>query len=91
MRVCLVTLFLMMSVSAASAACVCRCVDGEARAICGSTYDSKPACAQNLCPMVSPSRPIDVYPTQPIGRPGCSQQQVLNTRTGQYEWRQLCQ
>lgn len=90
MRIGLIGLLLMLSGSAASAACVCRCVDGEVRPICGSSADARPVCAQNLCPMVSPSRPLDLYPTQPIGRPGCTQQQVLNPRSGQYEWRQIC-
>jgi hypothetical protein len=79
-------LLLLISSSAATAACVCRCVDGEVRTICASPADSRPLCAQNVCPLASPSRPLDVYPSQPIGRPGCSQQQVLNPRTGQYQW-----
>jgi hypothetical protein len=91
MRICIIGLFLLMSGSAASAVCVCRCIDGEARAICGNRYDSKPVCAQNVCPLVTPSRPVDTYPAQPIGRPGCSQQQVLNPRTGQYQYRQVCE
>jgi hypothetical protein len=90
MRTVLVGFILALSASAASAACVCRCVDGETRAICTSPADSRPICVQNLCPLTRPAQPVDSIPAQPIGRPGCSQQQVLNPRTGQYQWRQVC-
>jgi hypothetical protein len=91
MRLILIGLAVLLWDSAASAACVCRCVDGEARAICASPADSRPVCVQSLCPLATPARPLDIYPTQPIGRPGCSRQQVLNPRSGLYEWRQVCE
>jgi hypothetical protein len=91
MRIWLIGLLLVLSGAAAQAVCVCRCVEGEPRAICDSRYDGRPSCPQNVCPLVLPSRPVDTHPAQPIGRPDCSQQQVLNPRTRQYEWRRVCE
>jgi hypothetical protein len=91
MRSSLIALLLLLSASEASAVCVCRCVNGEVRTVCGNPGDVRPVCAQNVCPLVSPSQPVETLPSQPIGRPGCSRQQVLNRRTGEYQWRQICE
>jgi hypothetical protein len=76
----------------ANADCVCRCVNGEVRAICQSSIDLQPICAPAVCPIV-PSRvePITPPTVPPIGTSGCRNVQVLNPDTGQYEWHRVCQ
>ena len=77
--------------SEVAAACVCRCVDGEVRAICSSSIDVAPICAPAVCPITPPSvSPIPAPRVPPIGTDSCRMAQVLNPRTGQYEWRQVC-
>jgi hypothetical protein len=77
--------------SATFAGCVCRCVNGEVRALCSSTLDLEPICSPQICPIVPPSiQPIQAPTLPPLGTQSCSQQQVLNPRTGQYEWRSVC-
>jgi hypothetical protein len=75
-----------------SAACVCRCVNGEVRPICSSSIDLEPICAPRVCPIVPPSvEPINRPRVPPVGTQNCRMVQVLNPRTAQYEWRQVCQ
>jgi hypothetical protein len=73
------------------AECVCRCVSGEVRALCSSTLDLQPICPPQICPIVPPSiAPIQAPTLPPLGAKGCRQMQVLNPRTGQYEWQMIC-
>jgi hypothetical protein len=75
----------------ASAACVCRCVNGQMQPLCSSTLDLPPICPPTLCPLVPPSiAPIAPPALPPLGTTYCSQQQVLNPYTRQYEWRRVC-
>lgn len=75
----------------AAAACVCRCVNGEVQALCSSAIDIQPICAPQICPITPPSiAPIQQPRVPPIGTTNCRQAQVLNQRTGQYEWREVC-
>lgn len=75
----------------ANAACVCRCVNGEVQALCSSSIDLPPICAPQLCPITPPSiAPIQAPRIPPIGTTQCRQAQVLNPRTGQHEWREVC-
>ncbi len=79
-------------VNDAAANCVCRCVNGEVRALCSSSIDVQPVCPPQVCQVTPPSvTPIQVPRVPPIGTKSCRQAQVLNPRTGQYEWREVCQ
>ena len=76
---------------AAKADCICRCVNGEVQALCTSSIDIKPICSPQVCPIDSPSiAPIQTPRVPPIGTASCRQERVLNPRTGQYEWREIC-
>lgn len=78
-------------VGAASAQCVCRCVDGRVQPICRSSLDIPPICAPQICRIVPPSiAPIPSPGIPPIGTSGCRQAQVFNPITGRYEWRTVC-
>lgn len=75
----------------AGAACVCRCVDGEVRALCSSSIDVPPICAPRVCQITPPSvAPIQVPRVPPVGTTECRMAQVLNPRTQRYEWREVC-
>ena len=77
--------------SSVEAACVCRCVNGEVRAICSSTLDLPPICSPQLCPLVPPSLPpLEPLKLPPLGTTECRMVQVLNPRTNQYEWQRVC-
>jgi len=78
--------------TAAEAACVCRCLDGKAKAICSSGTDIPPLCNATACPMTTPKRtPQDVRQTPPPVKPGCTNRQVYDPKTGKHEWAQICQ
>jgi hypothetical protein len=73
------------------ASCVCRCVNGEMQPLCSSSIDLPPICPPTVCNIVPPSvAPIQPSMIPPIGTSQCSQQQVLNPVTQQYEWRNIC-
>ena len=73
------------------AACVCRCVGGEVKALCSSSIDLPPICSPQICPITPPSiAPIQSPRVPPLGTTGCRMAQVLNPQTGQYEWREIC-
>jgi hypothetical protein len=75
----------------AEAACSCHCVNGQVQALCTSPMDIQPICSPTICPIVPPSiRPIETPRLPPIGTTQCSNQQVYNPYTRQYEWKQLC-
>lgn len=76
----------------AEAACVCRCVDGKAKAVCSSATDIAPLCNTTKCPLSIPKRmPTDVSKPKPAVKPGCTVRQVYDPKTGKHEWGQLCQ
>lgn len=82
----------LLATSAAQAECACRCVNGEVRPICTSAMDLPPLCAPTLCPLTPPSlAPLQPMQLPPLGTQSCRQVQVLNPRTGQYQWRTVCQ
>ena len=84
-------LLLVMLGGAAQAGCECQCVSGEVRAICSSTLDVRPVCAPRVCPITQPSvQPIATPQVPPVGTKSCSQKQVYNEKTRQYEWREIC-
>jgi len=75
----------------ATASCVCRCVNGEVQALCSSSIDLPPICPPTICPITPPSvAPIQAPRVPPIGTTVCRQAQVVNPRTGHYEWREIC-
>ncbi len=74
------------------ASCYCTCVNGQEEAICDNAMEIRPICPPTTCPVVTPStQPIEAPTTPPVGTQGCHQEQVLNSYTGQYEWKQICQ
>ena len=77
--------------SAAQANCACVCVDGEVQALCTSTLDIEPICPPRICSIVPPSiEPIQPPRVPPIGTSECSQRQVYNEFTKQYDWQEVC-
>lgn len=76
----------------AHASCVCRCVDGKMQPLCSSSIDVPPICPATVC-MIPPAAiaPMPPVGLPPLGTSQCSERQVLNPSTGQYEWRRLCQ
>lgn len=75
----------------AAADCVCACVNGNVVPICESSIDLEPICAPRICPLTPPSiAPINPLTLPPLGTQNCTQQQVYNEYTMQYEWRQIC-
>jgi hypothetical protein len=75
----------------AQADCVCRCVNGEMQAICSNSLALPPICPPRICPLTPPAiEPLPSLRIPPIGTSECRPAQVLNPRTGQYEWREIC-
>lgn len=75
----------------AEANCVCRCVNGEMVPLCSSSIDLPPICPPTVCSIVPPRvEPIMAPKVPPLGTTACRPAQVLNPRTGQYEWKEIC-
>lgn len=77
----------------ASADYVCQCVNGELAAIVSGNIDVQPVCAPRVCP--APSSTSSMARSLQVSSKGgsgsdCAPQQVMNTATGQYEWKVLC-
>jgi hypothetical protein len=75
----------------ARASCECRCVEGRTQALCTSSIDLPPMCP----PMVCPIAPLSIAPLPrlrlpPLGTTQCTQRQILNPDTGEYEWHRVC-
>jgi hypothetical protein len=82
---------LISSASAANAACVCRCVNGNMEPICESAIDLQPICPPTICGIVPPSiQPIAPPILPPLGASSCGPEQVQNPYTHMYEWRTIC-
>ncbi len=92
MRKALLLMTLLAGVPAVSVAeCVCRCVNGEVKAICRSSIDLPPICAPTICPIVPPAiAPIPAPMVPPIGTKQCNPEQVYNSFTKRYEWKTVC-
>ena len=72
-------------------ACSCECVNGQVQAICSSSIDLEPICAPRICPLVTPSiKPLDPITLPPLGTSQCTNMQVYNMYTYQYEWKEVC-
>lgn len=75
----------------ANASCTCECVNGQVQAVCDNAMDLQPICSAQMCPMTTPSlRPMQMPTLPPLGTSQCRQEQVYNSMTGAYEWRELC-
>ncbi len=82
--------FLAITTATADAGCVCRCVDGEMRALCSSSIDLEPICPPRICPMSTPSiAPLQMPRLAPLGTSSCRQAQVCNS-FGQCRWQEVC-
>ena len=89
---CLLILSTFSYTQMAVAACTCSCVNGQVRALCSTTYEIRPICAPRICPIRTPSiKPIVPPKIKPLGTSYCSQKQVYNYYTMQYEWKRVCQ
>ncbi|KFC63572.1 hypothetical protein FG93_05698 [Bosea sp. LC85] len=78
--------------SPAFAACTCRCINGELRSLCDSSFDFRPMCSAQICPIAPPSiAPIQPLMLPPMGKTSCRQVQALNSDTSEYEWETLCE
>ena len=77
--------------STANASCTCECVNGQVEAICSNSMELRPLCAPRLCPLVNPSlKPLDSLTLPPLGTTTCTNMQVYNPYTYQYEWEEIC-
>lgn len=84
--------FLLLISTYSFGSCVCRCVNGEMTPLCNSSVDLPPICPPTICPIVPPSvQPINPPIIPPIGTTRCEYRQVINPRSGYYEWRNVCQ
>ena len=91
MRLLLTVVFAVWLTVECRAACVCRCVDGEMQPLCESSIELPPICPITVCAIAPPSiKPIQPLGIAPLGTSQCSQRQVLNPTTRQYEWRSVC-
>jgi hypothetical protein len=91
MRILLIVTFSLALTAQAEASCECRCVDGEMQPLCSSSIDIPPICPATICALPPASiAPIQPARIPPLGTSHCSQRQVLNPMTHQYEWRSLC-
>lgn len=92
MRFVLVAVLLFVLPAAAHADCECRCVNGQVRPLCDDALDIAPICDPDICDLPPPDiRPIDEPDIPPLGTRSCSQEQVQNPETGEYEWQRVCQ
>jgi hypothetical protein len=91
MRLLLAAVFELLLTAEARASCVCRCVDGATQPLCESSIDLPPICPATVCAFVPPSiKPVQPPAIPPLGTSQCSQREVLNPTTRQYEWRNVC-
>lgn len=73
-----------------SGGCQCACVNGRMQSMCAN-----PSGPTLICSGSCPSAPTSIAPitpgvVSPVGTDRCSQQQVLNPKTGIYQWRTVC-
>jgi len=85
------TTVLLLASFATHAGCQCSCVGGLPQPVCSSPLDVKPICANRACPPAPPSLAPPIEPrVPPVGASKCVQKQVLNEKTGRYEWKEIC-
>ena len=76
----------------AAARCECGCINGQLAVICrGSTQSAPLSCAPRVCPAPQPSAPpVVASSAPPPGTTQCIMAQMLNPKTSQYEWVEVC-
>jgi hypothetical protein len=91
MRALLITVLLFSLTDTSHAECACSCVDGQMQPVCESAIDLRPLCPVTVC-AIPPAlaRPIQPPVLPPLGTTKCTQRQVLDPDTGQYEWQSVC-
>lgn len=88
-RILVSSLLLFSFAGPVEAACSCRCVDGEVRQLCTSTFDPPVICAPRICPIASPSiEPIMPPTLPPLGTTSCRMARVWNGFA--YVWQRVC-
>ncbi len=71
--------------------CRCVCIEGKMESLCQNAIDLKPICGAQVCPFAAIGfRPPQPPMVPPIGTRSCQQEQVLNSKTGFYEWQSVC-
>ena len=66
-------------------------LNGQNIPICSNTMELAPICPPKICPLRSPSiKPTENLIIPPIGTQNCSKEQVFNSFTARYEWKNLC-
>ena len=91
MRIFLIVMFGLALTARAQASCECRCVDGSMQALCSSAIDLPPICPSGGCALPPASiAPLRLPGLPPLGTTQCSERQVLNPATQQYEWHRIC-
>lgn len=84
-------IFSIFTFSKAYSSCICKCVNGQNIPICSNTMELAPICPPKICPLRSPSiKPTENLIIPPIGTQNCSKEQVFNSFTARYEWKNLC-
>jgi hypothetical protein len=75
-----------------AAECECGCINGQLAVICrGSTQAAPQTCAPRVCPAPQPSAPpVVASSAPPPGTTQCIMAQLLNPKTNQYEWVEVC-
>ena len=90
--VALAAMTLMAMTGAAAASCSCECVNGHAENVCQSSIDLKQLCTNSCAPSIpdygAPRNNYSVLP--PLGTTKCTNEQVMNPYTHQYETKTLC-
>lgn len=76
----------------ATAGCECGCINGQLAVICrGSTQAAPQMCPPRACPAPQPSTPpVIASSAPPPGTTQCLMAQMLNPKTNQYEWVEVC-
>ena len=70
--------------NAASAECICQCVNGHMQPLCQNAIDLPPICPPTICPIMSPSiAPINPPTIPPIGTSGVADPRLIPFATSQ--------
>ena len=76
--------------SSSGSGCSCECINGQMTPVCESSIGIPPICT-GLCPLAPPGiAPLNTRGVTPIGTTRCSNEQVYNSASGRYEWREVC-
>jgi hypothetical protein len=75
-----------------AAMCECACINGQLAVVCrGSTQTAPQTCEPRVCPAPQASTPpVVASSAPPPGTTQCIMAQMLNPKTNQYEWVEVC-